>query len=59
MPWTGRPRAGALALAQAAAGVPLMLWGLRRRSGGWVTAGALLLAHGAPGLAYALTHPRD
>jgi hypothetical protein len=59
MPWTGGPRARALALAQMAAGVPLMAWGLRRRSGGWVAAGALLLAHGALGLAYGVTHPRD
>ncbi|MFJ8594308.1 hypothetical protein [Streptomyces sp. NPDC093598] len=59
MPWTGGPRAGALALAQMAAGIPLIARGLRRRSGGWATAGALLLAHGALGLAYALTHPRD
>jgi hypothetical protein len=61
MPWTGGPRARALALAQMAAGVPLIAWGLRRHSGGWgwATAGALLLAHGALGLAYAVTHPRD
>ncbi|MEU3887197.1 hypothetical protein [Streptomyces sp. NPDC029041] len=60
-PWTGGPGARALALAQVAAGVPLLSWGLRRRSGGWgwVTAGTLLLAHGALGLTYALTHPRD
>jgi hypothetical protein len=59
MPWTGGPRARALAFAQVAAGLPLIARGLRRRSGGWVTAGALLLAHGALGLAYALTHPPD
>uniref|UniRef100_UPI0031D94CA7 hypothetical protein n=1 Tax=Streptomyces hawaiiensis TaxID=67305 RepID=UPI0031D94CA7 len=60
-PWTGGPGARALALAQVAAGAPLLAWGLRRRSGGWgwVTAGALLLAHGALGLTYAFTHPRD
>lgn len=59
MPWAGGPRAGALALAQVAAGLPLLVRGLRRRGSGWVTAGALLLAHGAWGLAYALAHPRD
>ncbi|MET9812616.1 MULTISPECIES: hypothetical protein [unclassified Streptomyces] len=59
MPWTGGPRARALALAQLAAGVPLVAWGLRRHSGGWLMTGALLLAHGAWGLAYGLAHPRD
>ncbi|MEU3897934.1 hypothetical protein [Streptomyces sp. NPDC045251] len=55
MPWVGGPGARALALAQMAAGVPLTVWGLRRRSGGWTTAGALLLAHGALGTAYGLS----
>ncbi|MGC0400607.1 hypothetical protein RKD27_003251 [Streptomyces sp. SAI-126] len=59
LPWSGDPRARALALAQMAAGLPLAAWGLRHRSGGWLTAGALLLAHGALGLSYDLTHPRD
>jgi hypothetical protein len=59
MPWTGGPRARALALAQVAAGLPLLVRGLRRRGGGWAAAGALLLAHGALGLTYDLTHPRD
>ncbi|MEU4483368.1 hypothetical protein AB0H94_00535 [Streptomyces purpurascens] len=59
MPWTGGPRARALALAQVAAGVPLLAWGLRRRNGGWVAAGGLLLANGTLGLAYGLTYPRD
>jgi hypothetical protein len=61
LPWAGGPRARALALAQVAAGVPLLAWGLRRHGGGWgwATAGALLLAHGTLGLAYDLTHPRD
>jgi hypothetical protein len=40
-------------------GLPVMVWGVRRRSGGWVTAGALLVAHGALGLAYELVRPRD
>ncbi|CAL9461521.1 hypothetical protein SUDANB1_02642 [Streptomyces sp. enrichment culture] len=59
MPWTGGPMARALALAQLAAGLPLLVRGLRRRGGGWATAGALLLAHGALGLTYDLTRPRD
>lgn len=54
LPWAGSPRARALALAQVAAGLPLTVWGVRRRSGGWTAAGALLLAHGALGLAYDL-----
>lgn len=59
LPWSGDPRARTLALAQIAAGLPLTAWGLRHRSGGWLTAGALLLTHGTLGLSYALTHPRD
>ncbi|MCH0563985.1 MULTISPECIES: hypothetical protein [unclassified Streptomyces] len=54
-PRPSRPRAAgvrASALAQVAVGLPLILWGLRRRDGGWVTAGALLLGHGALSLAY-------
>ncbi|GAB2725965.1 hypothetical protein [Streptomyces bullii] len=58
-PWAGGPGARALALAQVAAGLPLTAWGVRRRSGGWIATGALLLAHGALGLAYEVTHPRD
>ncbi|UYQ64345.1 hypothetical protein [Streptomyces peucetius] len=37
--------------AQLAAGVALVAWGVRRRSGGWVTAGAVLIAHGLVPLA--------
>ncbi|MGI5457944.1 hypothetical protein ACQEWB_33165 [Streptomyces sp. CA-249302] len=59
LPWSGTPRSRALALAQVTAGIPLTLWGLRHRSGGWLTAGALLLAHGALGLTYELIRPRD
>lgn len=59
MPWSGTPKARGLALAQVAAGLPLTAWGVRRRSGGWLLAGALLLAHGALGLAYELVRPRD
>ncbi|WP_432155877.1 hypothetical protein [Streptomyces sp. bgisy153] len=52
LPRTGSPRARALASAQVAAGLPLTAWALRRRSPGWLVAGALLLAHGALGLVY-------
>ncbi|MEU9198960.1 hypothetical protein [Streptomyces sp. NPDC048332] len=51
-PWMRGPRARALAGAQLAAGLPMALWGAGRRRGGWVFAGALLMAHGALGLAY-------
>ncbi|WP_282693359.1 hypothetical protein [Streptomyces sp. CC208A] len=51
-PYLRGPRARVLGGAQLAAGVPLLLWGLARRSGGWAAAGALLVAHGALGLAY-------
>ncbi|MGQ4382815.1 hypothetical protein [Streptomyces sp. SAS_270] len=51
-PWLRGPRARALAAAQLAAGLPLAAWGVRRRSGGWVVAGALLVIHGALGFAY-------
>ncbi|WP_189542302.1 hypothetical protein [Streptomyces gelaticus] len=50
-PWTRGPGARVPAGAQLAAGLPLVLWGLRRGGGGWVIAGTLLLAHGALGLA--------
>ncbi|MET7294476.1 hypothetical protein ABZS79_20490 [Streptomyces griseoloalbus] len=54
------PAAHTLALAQLAVGLPVAIWGLRHRSGGWFAAGALLLAHGALGLAaHILTQPRD
>jgi len=58
-PRSGSPQALALSLAQVAAGLPLMVWSVRRRSGGWLVAGALLLAHGALGLAYDFVLPRD
>ncbi|MFF4173374.1 hypothetical protein [Streptomyces sp. NPDC001744] len=45
------PGARLLGGAQLVAGVPLLLWGAARRSGGWATAGALLVVHGALGLA--------
>ncbi|MFF7855665.1 hypothetical protein [Streptomyces sp. NPDC007904] len=50
-PGPGTSAARTLALVQLAAGLPLALWGLRHRSGGWITAGTLLLAHGTLGLA--------
>ncbi|AXG53898.1 membrane protein [Streptomyces lincolnensis] len=59
LPRTGGPGFRALALAQVAVGLPLAAWGVRRHSGGWITAGALLVAHGALGLAYGLAVPRD
>ncbi|MEV3928043.1 MULTISPECIES: hypothetical protein [unclassified Streptomyces] len=51
-PWMLGPRARAVAAAQVAAGLPLTLWGARRRSGGWITAGLVLLVQGVLGLAY-------
>ncbi|MFF7262807.1 hypothetical protein ACFZCL_21335 [Streptomyces sp. NPDC008159] len=59
LPWAGTSRARALATGQLLAGLPLTVWGLRRRSGGWTVAGALLVAHGALGLMYDLSRPRD
>ncbi|MFD9001188.1 hypothetical protein ACFV0T_09500 [Streptomyces sp. NPDC059582] len=59
LPWAGTPPARVLAVAQVTAGLPAVLWGVRRGSGGWVTAGTLLLAHGALGLLYDLGRPRD
>ncbi|MEU3789250.1 hypothetical protein AB0F07_05550 [Streptomyces fructofermentans] len=59
LPWAGTPRARGLALVQVAAGLPLVVRGIRRRSGGWCVAGALLLGHGALGLAYEVVRPRD
>lgn len=59
LPWSGTPKARLLAAVQLAAGLPLAVLGLRRRSAGWTAAGALLLAHGALGLAYDVTRPRD
>ncbi|MGW3286443.1 hypothetical protein ACWDR3_17575 [Streptomyces sp. NPDC001002] len=59
LPHSGTPQARALALAEVAVGLPLTAWGVRRRSGGWIAAGALLLVHGALGLAYDVVLPRD
>ncbi len=58
-PWSGTPQARALHLAQLAGGVPATVWGLHRRSPGWLIAGAVLLAHGTLGLAFDVTRPRD
>ncbi|MCT4354472.1 hypothetical protein M5362_15170 [Streptomyces sp. Je 1-79] len=51
-PYLRGPRARLLGAAQLGAGLPLLAWGLGRRSGGWAAAGALLVVHGALGLAY-------
>ncbi|MER5555022.1 hypothetical protein ABT001_25685 [Streptomyces sp. NPDC002793] len=51
-PWMLGPKARAVAATQVAAGLPLTLWGARRRSGGWITAGLVLLVQGLLGLAY-------
>ncbi|MET9496723.1 hypothetical protein [Streptomyces sp. NPDC006552] len=51
-PWMRGPKGRRLAAAQLATGLPLAFHGLRRRSGGWLTAGTLLLVHGVLGLAY-------
>ncbi|WP_328726173.1 hypothetical protein [Streptomyces sp. NBC_00259] len=45
------PRPHVPAVVQIAAGLPLTLWGLARRSAGWTAAGAILLVHGILGLA--------
>lgn len=50
--WVRGSRAGALATVELAVGVPLAVWGVRRRSGGWIAAGVLLVIHGALGVAY-------
>ncbi|MHC0431735.1 hypothetical protein ACX6XY_16360 [Streptomyces sp. O3] len=58
-PWLRGPRARALSAVQLAAGVPVTLWGVRRRSAGWLLAGLLLLTHGAGGIAYDALRTRD
>ncbi|MET8807508.1 hypothetical protein [Streptomyces sp. NPDC004546] len=52
VPGSGDPRARWLGMVQVGLGVPVTVWGIWRRSAGWVAAGALLLAHGALGMAY-------
>ncbi|MFJ5775798.1 hypothetical protein [Streptomyces sp. NPDC093094] len=59
LPPAGGPAARLLAPAQVAAGLSLLGWGACRRSGGWAVAGAVLLAHGALGLARDAMRPRD
>jgi hypothetical protein len=59
LPRSGTPTSRALALVQVVTGLPLTVWGVRRRSGGWIAAGLLLLGHGAAGVAYELMRPRD
>lgn len=51
-PWLRGPKARLLGAGELAAGIPLAAWGVRRRGGGWLVAGAVLMAHGALGLAY-------
>ncbi|WP_326593563.1 hypothetical protein [Streptomyces sp. NBC_01294] len=51
-PWVRGPKARKLGAVQLAAGAPLMLWAVRRRSPGWAAAGACLTAQGALSLAY-------
>ncbi|MFG2643291.1 hypothetical protein ACGFYP_20265 [Streptomyces sp. NPDC048370] len=51
-PYLRGPRARLLGAAQLGAGLPLLAWGVGRRSGGWTAAGALLVVHGALGLVY-------
>ncbi|MFJ9825725.1 hypothetical protein ACIRSU_15330 [Streptomyces sp. NPDC101160] len=51
-PYLRGPRARLIGAVQLAAGVPLLVWGIARRSGGWTTAGVLLVADGALGIAY-------
>ncbi|MFP3987977.1 hypothetical protein U9R90_10815 [Streptomyces sp. E11-3] len=58
-PWLRGPRARTLSAVQFAAGIPVTLWGVRRRSAGWLLAGALLLAHGVGGIAYDALRARD
>ncbi|WP_037897889.1 hypothetical protein [Streptomyces sp. NRRL S-920] len=58
-PWVRGPKARALAAAQVAAGLPLAAWAVRRRSGGWAVAAAVLMAQGALGLTYDRMRARD
>ncbi|WP_330337845.1 hypothetical protein [Streptomyces sp. NBC_00557] len=58
VPGSGDPRARWLGMVQAGLGLPVTLWGIRRRSGGWVAAGLLLLAHGVLAMAYEGTRGR-
>ncbi len=57
--WMRGPRARALGGLQLAAGLPAVLYGVRRRSSGWAVAGAVLLLNGALGLAYDTVRARD
>ncbi|MFF5564660.1 hypothetical protein ACFY7Z_02165 [Streptomyces sp. NPDC012623] len=51
-PWLRGPRARLLGTFQLAAGIPLSVWAVRRRSAGWAFAGALMIAHGVLELTY-------
>ncbi|WP_327680373.1 hypothetical protein [Streptomyces sp. NBC_00467] len=46
------PTVRVVGLVEMAAGLPLVAWGLRRGSGGWLVAGAVLITHGALALTY-------
>lgn len=59
LPWPGDPRVRGPALAQVVVGLPVTVWGMRRRNGGWIAAGTLLVAYGALGIAYASVRQRD
>ncbi|MFM9366797.1 hypothetical protein [Streptomyces sp. Da 82-17] len=58
-PHGGHPAARVLAAVQLAAGLPLTLFGLRRRSAAWTTAGVLLLGHGVLELVREARRPLD
>ncbi|MER5891193.1 hypothetical protein ABT160_45925 [Streptomyces sp. NPDC001941] len=51
-PYLRGPKARLLGAVQVGAGLPLLAWAVRRRSGGWGVAAAVLLANGALALAY-------
>ncbi|MET9802278.1 hypothetical protein [Streptomyces sp. NPDC006368] len=57
-PWLLRPRIRLLATVQLVAGLPVLAWAVARRSAGWATAGAVLVANGAIGLALGAPTPR-
>ncbi|MEV6653085.1 hypothetical protein [Streptomyces sp. NPDC051219] len=58
-PWVRGRKARLLGAAQLAAGVPLTVWAVWRRSGGWACAGLVLVTHGALSLAYERLRGRD
>ncbi|MCX5204267.1 hypothetical protein OG897_22795 [Streptomyces sp. NBC_00237] len=50
--WVRGPRARAIGAVQVGVGVPMVVWGVRRGSAGWVVAGGLMVVQGAVGLTY-------